>query len=301
MQNAVILVAVLGGLFGLILALAGRKFAVETDPRIDQIVTLLPGANCGACGYAGCGNMAEAIVAGDAPDASKCAACPSDNQNAINTIMGKDSDSSGASSRKIARLACNGCKTNAPRTVDYEGIKDCHVVSKNFGGPGKCNYGCLGLGSCEAACPFHAITMGDNGLPQFDYTKCVGCGICVKQCPQMVLYLVDAGAQIHIMCNNRDKGKAAMVNCKVSCISCGICVKACPVQAITLEDGPNGSLPVIDHDKCISCGLCVTKCPRHCIHSVDAIDLNAPLVLDAAENKSGCTNCALNGSCGSKQ
>jgi len=299
MQNAVILVAVLGGIFGLVLAIAGRKFAVDTDPRIDEIAALLPGANCGSCGYAGCCNMAEAIVAGEAPDASKCMACPADNQKAINAVMGKSTDNTGTIARKVARLACNGCKTNAPRTIEYAGIPDCHVVAKNFGGPGQCNYGCLGFGSCEKACPFHAITMGDNGLPQFDYTKCVGCGICVKQCPQMVLYLADAGTKIHIMCNNRDKGKAAMVNCKVSCISCGICVKSCPQQAITLEDGPNGSLPVIDYDKCISCGICVSKCPRKCIHILDAVDTSKPLNLDKPENKTGCSNCALSGSCGS--
>jgi electron transport complex protein RnfB len=107
--------------------------------------------------------------------------------------------------------------------------------------------------------------MGDKGLPVIDYDKCVGCGNCVKACPQLLLELVDASKKVFVQCNNREKGKPAMTNCKVSCISCGICAKSCPKQAITMEEGPNGSIPVIDYDKCVGCGICASKCPRHCL------------------------------------
>lgn len=271
MWKSVALVAGLGGMFGAILAVAGRKLAVHTDPRIEEITNLLPGANCGSCGYPGCGGLAEAIVAGR-DGVSPCLACSPDSKKKIARIMGFTGDIPlSPDLRKVARVACNGCKENAPKLYNYTGIKDCHLVSKYYGGPGKCNFGCLGFGSCVKMCPFHAISMSENGLPVIDYGKCSGCGICVRQCPQMVLYITSASTKIHLKCNNRDKGKAAMVDCSVSCISCGMCAKVCPVQAITMREDANGSLPVIDHSKCIECGLCVQKCPRHCLHKLDSI------------------------------
>ena len=203
--------------------------------------------------------------------------------------------------RKVARVACNGCKENAPKLYNYTGIKDCHLVSKYYGGPGKCNFGCLGFGSCVKMCPFHAISMSENGLPVIDYGKCSGCGICARQCPQMVLYITSASTKIHLKCNNRDKGKAAMVDCSVSCISCGMCAKVCPVQAITMREDANGSLPVIDHSKCIECGLCVQKCPRHCLHKLDPITTEHEHGTVATNKKSNCTSCPLGESCGQKQ
>lgn len=295
MLEAVVFVAVLGGAFGAVLAVAGRKLAVEVDPRIDAIAALLPGANCGSCGYPGCGGLAEAIV-NEGCKATSCMACSPEAQREIAGIMGCEEIVS-PGQRKVARLACNGCKQNAPTRFEYTGIKDCHVVAKFFGGPGKCKFGCRGFGSCVTACPFHAIQMGEHGLPVFDYDKCVGCGICVKQCPQMVLYLSNAEAKVHIQCSNREKGKAAMGDCQVSCISCGLCVRNCPVQAITMQEDVNGSLPVIDYDKCIECGVCVGKCPRHCIHLIDPISNQIPQAkLDA--KPTGCAACAARESCG---
>ena len=297
MLNAIILVAVLGGLFGLILAIANKKLNVVVDPRIEKIANLLPGANCGSCGYAGCHNLAEEIVLGHV-GVSPCMACTPENKKAIAQVMGFTGEMPlSPDLRKVARLACNGCKINAPKLYEYKGIKDCHVVAKFFGGPGKCNFGCLGFGSCIKFCPFHAISMGENGLPVIDYEKCTGCGVCVQQCPQMVLYLTNASTRIHLKCNNRDKGKAAMIDCSVSCISCGLCAKNCPVGAITMREDQNGSLPVINYAKCIECGLCVKNCPRHCLHNIDPISNTMPTLVDQHHNKTGCTNCALKESC----
>ena len=198
MLNAVLIVAGLGSVFGGMLAFAGRKFAVNIDPRIEKIINLLPGANCGSCGYPGCSGLAEAIVAGR-DGVSPCLACSPDAKKEIAQVMGFTGDIPlSADLRKVARLACNGCKENSPKLFKYAGVKDCHLVAKYFGGPGKCNFGCLGFGSCIKMCPFHAISMGDNGLPHIDYTKCSGCGICVRQCPQMVLYLGNASTTIHL-------------------------------------------------------------------------------------------------------
>ena len=134
--------------------------------------------------------------------------------------------------------------------------------------------------------------MGEHNLPVFDYDKCTGCGLCARQCPQMAIYISSAARAIHLKCNNRDKGRAAMLDCVVSCISCGICAKTCPTQAITLREDINGSKPVINHNKCIECGACVEKCPRHCLHK-DA-PIAAPKQFEVPTPKeNSCANCSL--------
>ncbi|CDB95054.1 ferredoxin [Acidaminococcus intestini CAG:325] len=131
--------------------------------------------------------------------------------------------------------------------------------------------------------------MGENGLPQFDYDKCVGCGACASTCPQFLIEMMKASNKVLVQCNNREKGKAAMTDCGVSCISCGLCAKNCPKQAITMEDGVNGSIPVIDYDKCVGCGLCVQKCPRKCL--VKITPLEAPQPSAKRPDPVGCVAC----------
>lgn len=301
MFEAVLLVASLGALFGLILAFASRKFATDVDPRIDIVAGLLPGANCGACGYPGCHGLAEAIVSGQT-GVSPCVACTPEAKHQIAEVMGlKNEMPLSQELRKVARLACNGCNVNLTKIYEYKGVQDCHLAAKSLGGPGKCNFGCLGFGSCVKSCPFHAIFMSDNGLPIIDYEKCTGCGVCAQQCPQKVLYITDASTKIHIKCNNPAKGKAAMTNCSVSCISCGLCAKNCPTTAITMHEDANGSLPVIDREKCIECGICVKTCPRHCIHYIEPIDNKIPTLSDPKAVTTGCTNCASRETCGLHQ
>ena len=271
MLEAIGVVAALGAVFGTGLSIASKKFAVHTDPKVEKILALLPGANCGACGYPGCSGLAEAIATGKATVAP-CISCTSENRKEIAAIMGITGETQISSKlRKVAILSCNGNHVTAPKRFEYKGIKDCHLVANFFAGPGRCSFGCLGFGSCIKICPFGAISMGENGLPKFDYEKCTGCGLCVQQCPQRVITLVNSDSKIHIKCNNRDKGKAAMLDCSVSCISCGLCEKVCPTGAIKLHDDVNGSIPIIDYNKCIECGLCVKKCPRHCIQIVPPI------------------------------
>lgn len=290
----IVLVSLLGGGFGAILAIAGRNLAVETDPRIDSISSLLPGANCGSCGYPGCSGLAKAITDEEA-DASRCSACSAEARQQIAHIMGRRDDSpADPGLRKIARLACSG-RRQTP--YEYNGIKNCHLAARYLGSPGMCNFGCYGFGSCAKACPFHAIVIDSSGLPVVDPALCVGCGICVQQCPQQVLYLSSAKDKIHLKCNNREKGKAAMVVCPVSCISCGICVRSCPNQAISLSESENGSLPVIDYSKCSECGLCISKCTRHCLAFLDPIGITAPSEQKNSPH-SGCAACASKDCCG---
>ena len=171
MTTAIILVAVLGGIFGLVLATAGKKFAVEEDPRINEVTNLLPGANCGGCGYAGCAALANAIVAGEA-DANKCVVANSDSKKAIGAVMGvEDTGDDENAIRYIPRLHCNGCTANRTRISNYEGVHNCYLRAQQTGGPGQCNYGCFGDGACVDACNFGALKIGANGLPEFDYNK----------------------------------------------------------------------------------------------------------------------------------
>ena len=298
MIEAVPLVAGIGAVFGLGLTYASRRLAVYIDPRIDIVAGLLPGANCGACGYPGCSGLAEAVIQGKA-DLSHCVACTPEAKQEIAAALGFTRELPlSLELRKVARLACNGCNNNLTKPYNYKGIRECHVVARSFGSPDKCNYGCLGFGFCVNVCPFHAISLGANGLPVIDYEKCTGCGVCVQQCPQKVLYLSNALHKIHIKCNNRAKGKAAMTHCSVSCISCGLCVKKCPTQAITMKEDVNGSLPVIDRDKCIECGLCVKACPRHCIQFLEPIDNEVPTLSNPKTAGTGCEGCAAKETCG---
>lgn len=297
--TAAILVAVLGGVFGLVLATASKKFAVEEDPRIGEITNLLPGANCGGCGYAGCGALADAIVAGKEKDATRCVVANPDAKKAIAAVMGVETDDNADAVRIIPRLHCNGCTANRTPVADREGIHNCYVKAATAGGPGQCNFGCFGDGACVDACNFGALKIGKNGLPEFDYNKCVGCGACSKACPQLLIEMLPANEKVLVQCNNREKGKAAMTNCKVSCISCGMCVRNCPQKCITLEDTPNGSIPVIDYTKCDGCGICVQKCPRKCLVNIVPVegDPDAPKKAEPT----GCACCAMADQCPSAQ
>ena len=109
MFDILISIGILGGLgliFGLVLAAASKVFYVETDPRLDQLNECLPGANCGGCGYAGCGGYAEAVLNGEAP-IGKCASGGNECAQAMAAIMGVKAE---AVPRKVALVRCSGEK-----------------------------------------------------------------------------------------------------------------------------------------------------------------------------------------------
>ena len=262
-------VLILGGLglaFGLILAAASKVFYVETDPRLDALNECLPGANCGGCGYAGCGAYAEAVLNGTAPIGA-CASGGNECAAKMSAIMGVKAE---AVARKVALVKCSGQKVynevgeqvgGAKVKGIYEGFNDCLSASKVGGqGPLACKYGCLGYGSCVKACKYDAIKVID-GVAKVDVDKCVGCGACAKACPRHVIDLVEYGHDVIIACNSNAKGAVTSRSCTVGCIGCFKCQKICPNGAITI----NKNLASIDYSKCISCGLCATVCPRHLI------------------------------------
>ena len=269
MTDILIAVGILSALglgFGLVLAAASKVFYVETDPRLDALNECLPGANCGGCGYAGCGGYAEAVLNGEAP-IGKCASGGNECARAMGAIMGIKAE---AVARKVALVKCSGQKTYDENGVQtggarvkgiYEGFKDCLAASKVGGkGPLSCQYGCLGFGTCTKVCKYDAIHVVD-GVAKVDVEKCVGCGACASACPRKLISFVEYGTDVIIACNSNAKGAVTARSCTAGCIGCGLCKKICPEGAITVENG----LATIDYSKCNSCGLCATVCPKHLI------------------------------------
>lgn len=253
---AVSLLAVLGIAFGAGLAVAARKLAVKSDPRVDEIETLLPGANCGACGYPGCRGLAEAIAGGSAP----VNACPvTKDATPIARVMNVEVDSS--RERLVAKVRCAGGRSEAKERFIYHGLQDCVAAHSLAGGFKVCEYGCLGLGSCAVACPFGAITINDNGLPVVDEEKCTGCGLCAKTCPRQLIALLPAGEPVTVLCMSQAKGAEVRKACQVGCIGCGLCARQCPQGAITVQN----NLASINPDLCTACGICIGKCPTKTI------------------------------------
>jgi len=250
---------ILGGaglVCGLLLAVAAKYLAVEVDERAEAITELLPGANCGGCGYAGCAAYAAAVVAGEAaPDC--CSAGGASVVKGIAEIMGVEAN---IKEPMVATVLCNGTANAAVLRYEYEGVLDCVAAARLGGGQKACAYACLGFGNCVKACPFGAITV-ENGVAKVDKEKCTGCGACVKACPKSVIALIPANNKYYVGCSSKDKGAAMKDKCSAGCIGCRICEKNCPSEAIAVKD----NLAVIDYAKCTSCGICAEKCPKKII------------------------------------
>lgn len=255
---AVISLGALGLLFGGLLAFASQKFAVEVDPKVEMVQEMLVGANCGACGYAGCSQFAEEVVAGRAP-LTGCTPGGANVAKKIAEILGAEAPE--AESRRVAQLVCLGDCNTAKEKHTYHGVPDCKAALMFGGGPTLCRFGCLGYGNCVRVCPADAITMGENGLPIIDANACISCGKCKNTCPRQVIELVNANTQYHVRCKSQDKGKQVREACERGCIACSICVKNCPVNAIRMDN----NVAVIDSYTCTNCGTCVEVCPRKTI------------------------------------
>ena len=253
---AVLVVGLIGLAFGLLLAFAAVIFKVEVDERIDKITEVLPGANCGACGYAGCSAYAKAVVEDNAP-VNACSVGKDKVAEKIGEIMGKSAEKAVP---MTARVLCGGDCEQAKTKYDYYGVTDCNAANKLAGGPKSCSSGCLGLGTCVSVCQFGAISI-ENGIAVVDEEKCTACGMCVKACPKKLIRIMPKNKNVYVKCNSNKSGKEVNAVCKVGCIACKICEKSCPVQAISVID----NLAKIDYDKCVSCGLCADKCPKKAI------------------------------------
>ncbi len=252
--KAFLALGIMGLLFGGALSLVGHVFHVPENERKSKILDLLPGANCGGCGFAGCANYADAIVAGKA-SCNQCPGTKAENMEAIAAIMGTKAEEVRP---MVAHIRCSGSHDIANKKYTYYGMNDCLAASRLLGGYMTCQYGCLGFGNCVKKCPYEAISI-ENGVAVVDRETCVGCGLCLEACPKSVIELIPKDSAVLVNCSSKDKGSRTREACNRGCIGCKICEKNCPEGAIHVE----GNVAIIDYERCSACGLCAEKCPRH--------------------------------------
>lgn len=261
----VVVLSALGGVFATVLYVVAQKFKVKEDPRIDIVESILPGANCGGCGSAGCHAFAERCVKEENLDSCFCPV-------GGNAVMGRVAEALGKTVEQkkpmVAVLRCNGSIANRPKRNTFDAYPSCAVSAALYEGETACRYGCLGFGDCVEACKFEAIVQNpQTGLIEINEDKCTACGACVKACPQQLIELRLKGPKdrrVFVACRNLDKGAAARKACKAACIGCGKCVKACAFDAITLKD----NVAYIDFNKCRLCRKCVAACPTGAIQAL---------------------------------
>lgn len=264
----VLMLGLLGAVSAVILYFVAQKFKVFEDPRIDDVEAVLPAANCGGCGFAGCRAFADACVKADTLDGMLCPVGGNAVMAQVASALGQEAI---LTDPKIAVVRCNGTCEHRPRMNEYDGATSCAVAANLYGGETNCSYGCLGLGDCAVSCDFDALHMDpETGLPVVDEDKCTSCGACVKACPKLIIELRKKGPKskrIYVNCVNKDKGAVNKKACAVACISCSKCQKECPHDAITIEH----NLAYIDDVKCRLCRKCVVVCPTSAI-----VELNFP-------------------------
>lgn len=247
----------MGLICGAALAMAARFLAVHEDPRVEELTEQLPGANCGGCGYAGCGEYAKAIIM-DGEEVTLCAPGGAETLDNIAAFMGVTAE---AGEKQVAIVLCGGDAKKAPRRFEYNGVADCSAAHAVDGGDKKCNHGCLGYGSCARACPVEAIEITDTGIAVVHPELCIGCSKCVKTCPRNLIKMVPESQDVHVFCSSRDKGPIVKKACSVGCIGCRICVKF-GGEAFEMDGflaHRNYEIPIEDEVTVID------KCPGNCI------------------------------------
>ncbi len=261
--SALLVVAIVGLIASVVLVLASHFFAVKVDERETNIRACLPGANCGACGFAGCDAYAKALVEGGVKT-NLCIPGAQSVVEQISEILGVEAVEGELKEKSVAVVHCNGTCDAAPKKAIYDGVNSCRAASVLYGGANACNFGCIGCGDCVKECFSNAICIVD-GVARVDARLCIGCGKCAKACPKGVIKLVPADSKQVVLCNNLEKGAVARKNCKNACIACKKCELNCPEKAIAVVN----NLAKIDYDKCSACGTCVENCPVHCIKNVN--------------------------------
>ena len=259
------IIAILGGLLALVLYFVAEKFKVEEDPRIDEVEKVMPGANCGGCGFAGCRAFADAAVKAPNLDNNYCPVGGNDVMKKVAAILGYEIKEKAP---MVAVVRCNGSCENRPKTNEYDGVASCKIKASLYASDTGCAFGCLGCGDCVNACQFGALSMDPaTGLPVVDESKCTACGSCVKACPKQIIELRakgPRGMRMFVSCVNKDKGPAVRKACSAGCIGCGICEKTCQHGAIVVEN----NVAYIDYTKCKLCRECEAMCPTGAIHGV---------------------------------
>ncbi len=262
LTNPVLLPALIGAgvslLMGLVILLVFRFFRVETNPLQKLIEDVLPGVNCGGCGYSGCAAYAAALADGSEPLTTLCTAGGQDTATDVAQVMGLEA---GTVIPTVANVFCQGTTKNTHKRYDYTGPEHCAAATGLFSGPNSCTFGCLGFGDCVAVCEFNAIYIED-GIAHINHENCTACGKCVDACPKHIIHMIPKHElATNVTCSNHWPPKIVRKACTVGCIACGRCVRVCPVDAIVIED----NLAVIDQVSCIHCGKCIEVCPTNAI------------------------------------
>ncbi len=264
--TTIISLSVIGGLSGFILYLIARNFKVFEDPGIDDVEAVLPGANCGGCGYPGCRGFAENCVKAETLDTLFCPVGGNDGMVKVAEVLGKVAVTKDPT---VAVIRCSGSPDHRTRTTRYDSAATCEIASGLFSGDTACSFGCLGLGDCVVVCTFDAIHINPvTLLPEVSDEKCTSCRACVKACPKTIIELRKKNKKdrkVFVSCINQDKGAVAKKACSVACIACKACVKACEFDAITIQN----FLAYIDPVKCTLCRKCVAVCPTDSILEIN--------------------------------
>ena len=249
------IVAGIGLVAGVGLAIASAVMAVPVDEKAAAIEEILPGANCGACGYSGCSGYAKALSEGRAKP-GLCAPGGDAAAAQIGEILGQKVE---AMERRSAVVHCIGTEGNTTNVREYQGVQSCAASAQLYGGSAACSFGCLGYGDCVKACPYGAISVC-SGVASINPSICKACGLCVKTCPRSIISIEPLGKAVP-HCSNHDKGGETRKICKTGCIGCMRCVKACTTGAVTIS----AFCATVDSTKCSSCGECIKVCPNHVI------------------------------------
>jgi len=265
-------VAILGGVgltFAGAIALTHRKFKVWEDPRIDAVADMLPGANCGACGQAGCRAFAEGVVQGTLKPAG-CTVMSADDVVSLASFLGVEA---GEANKRVARLLCAGGSNVAVQQADYLGLETCKAAAAVAGGGKGCRWGCLGLADCEVVCDFDAIFMNAYGIPVVIPDKCTACGDCVEACPKDLFTLMPIEQKLIVQCKSALEGDEIEALCKVACTACGRCAADAAPGLIEMKNG----LAVVDYSKNdLADPAAIARCPTGAIVWVEGAQFQAP-------------------------
>lgn len=259
---AIVYLAALCTVLAAVLAVAHRRLYVWEDPRIEEVESMLPGANCGACGLPGCHAFADNVVGGKIRP-GKCPVGGASMAERIAAFLGIDA---GSEERQVARLRCAGGSDVAEQYAAYEGYESCRAAATISGGFKGCTYGCLGLADCEVSCTFNAIRMAPNCLPVVDFDLCTGCGDCVKACPKDLFELMPVRRKLVVQCKSLLEGDEALGVCQVACTGCSICVSDAPAGLMKMDR----TLPVVDPEKSnLETSIATLRCPTRAIQWVE--------------------------------
>ena len=282
---AFISMGVVAIVLAVVIFFVSRKFLVEDNPKVKDVLSMLPGVNCGACGFAGCQALAVAFVEGAEKGDIEGLFCPPGAQPVLANVAAYLKMVPTNTHKRVAVLRCGGTCNASPSRLSYQGPNSCTVANGLFAGEGGCAFGCMGHGDCVKVCTFDAMRLNpETGLPEIDPEKCTSCGACVKACPRNLIQLRPYGKEakrVWVNCQNTEKGALSRKNCSVSCIACTKCVKVCEsiAQAITMEN----NLAYIDPAKCIACGECVGVCPTGAILATPSVPVIAKAVKETAQ------------------